>query len=172
MRVLGIVGWSGSGKTTLITGLITKFVEFGITISTIKHAHHNFDVDKKGKDSFQHRVAGAQEVLVGSAKRWALMHELRNEVEPSLEDLLEKMSDVDLVLVEGFKFGAHEKIEVYRSEIGKPLLCPEDPKIMAVVTDSELPSTGRPVFRPDDIRGVVKFVVSRYAITVPNHDAT
>ena len=172
MRVLGIAGWSGSGKTTLITGLITRLAEYGIKTSTIKHAHHDFDVDKKGKDSFQHRVAGAHEVLVGSAKRWALMHELRNEVEPSLEDLLERMSDVDLVLVEGFKFGEHDKIEVYRSEVGKPLLYLEDPKVVAVVTNSELPLAGRPVFRPDDISGLVKFVLSRYVMLEQNHDAT
>ena len=172
MRVLGIAGWSGSGKTTLITGLITRLVEYGIRTSTIKHAHHDFDVDKKGKDSFQHRVAGAHEVLVGSGKRWALMHELRNEVEPSLGDLLERMSDVDLVLVEGFKFGEHDKIEVYRSEVGKPLLYLEDPKVVAVVTNSELPLAGRPVFRPDDISELVKFVVSRYVMAEPNNDAT
>ena len=172
MRVLGIAGWSGSGKTTLITGLIKRLVEYGIKTSTIKHAHHDFDVDKKGKDSFQHRVAGAHEVLVGSAKRWALMHELRNEVEPSLENLLKRMSDVDLVLVEGFKFGGHDKIEVYRSEIGKPLLYLEDPKVVAVVTNSELPLVGRPVFRPDDISGLVKFVVGRYVMLEQNNDAT
>jgi len=172
MRVLGIAGWSGSGKTTLITGLITRLAEYGIKTSTIKHAHHDFDVDKKGKDSFKHRIAGAHEVLVGSAKRWALMHELRNEVEPSLEDLLERMSDVDLVLVEGFKFGQHDKIEVYRSEVGKPLLYLEDPKVVAVVTNSELPLAGRPVFQSDDISGLVKFVVSRYTMLKQNHDAT
>ena len=162
--MLGIAGWSGSGKTTLITGLITRLVECGIRTSTIKHAHHDFDFDKRGKDSFQHRAAGAREVLVGSAKRWALMHELRNEEEPSLEDLLERMTDVDLVLVEGFKFGEHDKIEVYRSEVGKPLLYLEDPKVVAVVTNSELPLAGRPVFRPGDISGLVKFVMSRYVM--------
>jgi len=172
MRVLGIAGWSGSGKTTLITGLITRLAEYGIKTSTIKHAHHDFDVDKKGKDSFQHRLAGAHEVLVGSNRRWALMHELRNEVEPSLENLLKRMSDVDLVLVEGFKFGGHDKIEVYRSEIGKPLLYLEDPKVVAVVTNSELPLVGRPVFRPDDISGLVKFVVGRYVMLEQNNDAT
>ena len=169
--ILGLAGWSGSGKTTLITGLIAGLVERGITTSTIKHAHHEFDVDKKGKDSFKHRVAGAHEVLVGSTRRWALMHELKNQVEPSLEDLLIKMSRVDLVLVEGFKFGDHEKIEVYRSEMGKPLLYREDPQVVAVVTDSELESMDRPVFGPKDIGGLVNFVVSRYDLTVLNHDS-
>ena len=172
MQVLGVAGWSGSGKTTLITRLIGILVGYGITVSTIKHAHHEFDIDKKRKDSFKHRVAGAHEVLVGSAKRWALMHELRCEDEPSLEELLDKMSDVDLVLVEGFKFGHHEKIEVYRAELGKPLLCPEDPKIVAVVTEYALTSSEQTLFRPNDVEGLARFVVSRYQIVMPNYDPT
>jgi len=166
MRVLGIAGWSGSGKTTLITRLIHRFGQCGISTSTIKHAHHKFDVDKKGKDSFEHRIAGAREVLVGSAHRWALMHELRHEAEPSLEDLLRKMSEVDLVLVEGFKFGQHEKIEVFRPELGKPPLCRDDSKVVAVVTSSESLGEDRPIFLPDDIGGLVKFITHRYEITV------
>ena len=170
MQVLGIAGWSGSGKTMLITRLIAELVERGITTSTIKHAHHEFEVDKKGKDSFKHRIAGAHEVLIGSARRWALMHELRSRAEPSLEDLLHKMSRVDLVLVEGFKFGDHDKIEVYRSELGKPLLYREDPKVVAVVTDSDLESLDRPVFGSEDIGGLVNFVMSRYGLTALKHD--
>tara|TARA_B100001123_G_C15090511_1_gene939437 strand:+ start:521 stop:1039 length:519 start_codon:yes stop_codon:yes gene_type:complete len=172
MHVLGVAGWSGSGKTTLITRLIGILVGYGITVSTIKHAHHEFDIDQKGKDSFQHRAAGAHEVLVGSAKRWALMHELRCGDEPSLEELLQKMSDVDLVLVEGFKFGHHEKIEVYRAELGKPLLCTQDSTVVAVVTDADLPSVEQTLFRPNDADGLARFVVSRYQIMMPNYDPT
>jgi len=172
MQVLGVAGWSGSGKTTLITRLIGVLVGYGISVSTIKHAHHEFDIDKKRKDSFKHRAAGAREVLVGSAKRWALMHELRCEDEPSLEELLEKMSNVDLVLVEGFKFGGHEKIEVYRAQLGKPLLCTGDSRIVAVVTDDDLPSSEQKVFGPNDVEGLARFVVSRYQIVVPNYDPT
>ncbi|MEE2693885.1 MAG: molybdopterin-guanine dinucleotide biosynthesis protein B [Pseudomonadota bacterium] len=172
MQVLGVAGWSGSGKTTLITRLIGILVGYGITVSTIKHAHHEFDVDKKGKDSFEHRMAGAHEVLVGSAKRWALMHELRRGDEPSLEELLEKMSNVDLVLVEGFKFGGHEKIEVYRAELGKPLLCTEDSKVVAVVTDANLPFIKQTLFRPNDAEGLARFVASRYQRVMSDYDPT
>ena len=110
MRVFGLAGWSGSGKTTLMTALIPEFVSRGITLSTIKHAHHSFDIDQPGKDSWLHRQAGAREVMVASGQRWALMHELRGAAEPSLDDLLERMAEVDLVLVEGFKHHAHPKI--------------------------------------------------------------
>tara|TARA_Y100000588_G_C13994754_1_gene813076 strand:- start:129 stop:629 length:501 start_codon:yes stop_codon:yes gene_type:complete len=166
MHILGVAGWSGSGKTTLVTRLVSILIGYGITVSTIKHAHHDFDIDKEGKDSFKHRAAGAHEVLVGSAKRWALMHELRCGEEPPLEDLLVKMADVDLVLVEGFKFGSHEKIEVYRSELGKPLLCAQDSTILAVVTDDELPSIDQRIFRPNDMDGLARFIAERYRIAV------
>src|SRR5919201_1279872 len=136
MRVIGIAGWSGAGKTTLVTKLDPLLVERGIRVSTIKHAHHGFDVDQKGKDSHTHRMAGASEVLVSSANRWALVHELRGAAEPSLNDLLAKLAPVDLVIVEGFKHGAHPKLEIYRAEVGKPPLHPDAPHIVAVASDA------------------------------------
>ena len=116
MKVFGITGWSGSGKTTLMKALIPNLTARGLRVSTIKHAHHRFDVDKPGKDSYEHRAAGATEVMIGSANRWALMHELRDEPEPRLDDLIARMTPVDLLLVEGFKTEAHIKMEVYRAE--------------------------------------------------------
>jgi molybdopterin-guanine dinucleotide biosynthesis protein B len=136
MRVIGFAGWSGSGKTTLIVKLIPVLMARGLSVSTLKHAHHSLDIDKPGKDSYAHREAGAREVLVTSAKRWALMHELRDEDEPRLMDLLSRLSEVDLVIVEGFKRDAHIKIEVHRKEIGKAFLFPEDCNIVALVSDT------------------------------------
>src|SRR6202162_3896727 len=126
MKVIGIAGWSGAGKTTLLTRVIPILAARGLSISTIKHAHHAFDIDQPGKDSHTHRLAGATEVLVGSANRWALVHELRGAAEPRLAPLLEKLSPVDLVLVEGYKRAPHPKLEVYRASIGKPLLHHDD----------------------------------------------
>src|SRR3984893_120922 len=136
MRVIGLAGWSGAGKTTLIVKLIPYLRERGITVSTLKHAHHAFDVDQPGKDSYLHREAGAREVLVASSRRFALMHELRGAEEPSLGELLRRMSPADLILVEGYKRDAHIKIEVFRMANGKPLLYPEDPTIAALATDA------------------------------------
>jgi molybdopterin-guanine dinucleotide biosynthesis protein B len=137
MRVIGFAGWSGSGKTTLIVKLIPRLVARGVSVSTLKHAHHSLEVDKPGKDSYLHREAGAREVLVASANRWALMHELREEDEPRLADLLPRLSGVDLVIVEGFKREAHAKIEVHRVEIGKPFLFPDDRNIVAIAGDGQ-----------------------------------
>jgi molybdopterin-guanine dinucleotide biosynthesis protein B len=136
MRVIGFAGWSGSGKTTLIVKLIPALIARGISVSTLKHAHHSLEIDKPGKDSYLHREAGAREVLIASTNRWALMHELREEDEPGLADLLPRLSEVDLVIVEGFKRDAHAKIEVHRKEIDKPFLFPEDRNIVAVVSDT------------------------------------
>src|SRR5215472_2468511 len=136
MRIFGLAGWSGSGKTTLMTALIPEFVSRGIAVSTIKHAHHSFDIDKPGKDSWHHRQAGAREVMVASGQRWALMHELRGAAEPSLDELLARMSPVDLVLVEGFKSHPHDKLEIHRPALGKPLLCLEDRHVVAVASDA------------------------------------
>ncbi len=157
-RVIGIVGWSGSGKTTLIARLIPDLVGMGLRVSTIKHAHHGFDVDQPGKDSFVHRAAGASEVLVTSGRRWALMHELRGAPEPSLADLLARMAPVDLVLVEGFKRMAHPKIEVHRPALGKPLLQPEDPMILAVASDAAL-TLAVPLLALDDMAAIGQFLV-------------
>ncbi len=151
MRIIGLAGWSGSGKTTLLTKVIPRLVARGIGVSTIKHAHQGFDMDKPGKDSYAHRLAGATEVLVGSASRWALLHELRGAAEPNLGDLLGKLSAVDLVLVEGFKREKLPKLEVHRTAIGKPLLHPEDDWIVAVAADTALPSASVPVIALDDV---------------------
>jgi molybdopterin-guanine dinucleotide biosynthesis protein B len=139
MRIFGLAGWSGSGKTTLMTALIPEFVGRGITVSTIKHAHHAFDVDQPGKDSWRHRQAGASEVMVVSERRWALMHELRGAPEPGLDELISRVTLVDLLLVEGFKHHPHPKIEIYRPSLGKPPLHPDDPYVVAVASDEELP---------------------------------
>jgi molybdopterin-guanine dinucleotide biosynthesis protein B len=163
MRVIGIAGWSGAGKTTLLTKLIPRLVERGIRISTIKHAHHGFDVDQKGKDSHTHRMAGATEVLVSSANRWALVHELRGSAEPALDALLQKLAPVDLVIVEGFKRAAHPKLEVYRQALGKPLLHPEDPNIVAIASDRPIPAARVPVLAIDDVDAILETVLARAA---------
>jgi molybdopterin-guanine dinucleotide biosynthesis adapter protein len=139
MRVIGLAGWSGAGKTTLLTRIIPRLVGRGISVSTVKHAHHGFDVDHPGKDSYAHRVAGATEVLVSSAVRFALMHELRGAPEPRLAHLLGKLAPVDLVIVEGFKREPHPKLEVYRAAVGKPCLYAEDPDIVAIASDPPMP---------------------------------
>lgn len=156
-RVIGFAGWSGAGKTTLLTRLIPELKARKLRVSTLKHAHHAFDIDTPGKDSYRHREAGATEVLVGSAKRWALMHELRDEAEPGLADLLCRMSPVDLILVEGFKHDPHVKIEVHRHDNGKPWLYVQDPHIAAVVSDVA-PMTGLPHVQLDDISGIADLV--------------
>jgi molybdopterin-guanine dinucleotide biosynthesis protein B len=138
MKVFGFAGWSGSGKTTLIEKLIPLFVGQGLRVSLIKHAHHDFDVDQPGKDSYRHRKAGASEVLVSSGQRWALMHELRGAPEPGLDELVRHIAPCDLLLVEGFKKEPIPKLEVYRAETGKPLLFPDDPYIVAVASDVPL----------------------------------
>lgn len=157
MKVIGLAGWSGAGKTTLLTQLIPHFTSEGLRVSTVKHAHHKFDVDVPGKDSWRHRQAGATEVLVASGRRWVLMHELRDAVEPPLRDLLEKMARVDLVVVEGFKAGLHPKIEVHRAANGRPMMFPLDPGIVGVVSDVE-PETTLPVAHIDDIPAVAQLI--------------
>jgi molybdopterin-guanine dinucleotide biosynthesis protein B len=153
MKVIGLAGWSGAGKTTLLARIIPYLLEEGLRVSVIKHAHHGFDVDVPGKDSWVHRQSGATEVLVSSARRWALMHELRAASEPRLADLLGKMSQVDLIVVEGFKSEPHCKIEVHRAANGKPLLFPGDPAIAGIATDAAV-ETALPVAHLDDIPAV------------------
>ncbi len=138
MRIFGVAGWSGSGKTTLLIQIIPLLVARGLTVSTIKHAHHEFDIDRPGKDSWRHRQAGATEVMIASARRWALMHELRGAPEPTLEELAAHITPVDLLLVEGFKRHPHPKIEVHRPSLGKPLLYPDDPTVVAIAADEPL----------------------------------
>ncbi|MBR0830104.1 molybdopterin-guanine dinucleotide biosynthesis protein B [Bradyrhizobium manausense] len=158
MKVIGLAGWSGAGKTTLLTRLIPHFKAEGLRVSVIKHAHHHFDVDVPGKDSWRHREAGAAEVLVSSERRWALMHELRGAGEPRLPELLEKLATVDLVVVEGFKREPHRKIEVHRAANGKPLLFPDDPGIVGIATDTAV-ETRLPTVHLDDIPAVAAMLL-------------
>jgi molybdopterin-guanine dinucleotide biosynthesis adapter protein len=163
MRIIGLAGWSGSGKTTLLTKVIPRIVARGLKVSTVKHAHHSFEMDRPGKDSHSHRMAGATEVLVGSANRWAVVHELRGEAEPTLPALLRKASPVDLVLVEGYKGESHPKLEVYRAANGKPLLHPGDPAIVAVASDTPLSGVRIPVLDLNDIEGITDILL-RHAV--------
>jgi molybdopterin-guanine dinucleotide biosynthesis protein B len=164
MKVIGLAGWSGAGKTTLLARVIPHLRERGLRVSVIKHAHHSFDVDVPGKDSWVHRQSGAEEVLVSSGKRWALMHELRGRSEPRLPELLKKMSRVDLVVVEGFKSEPHRKIEVHRAANGKALLFPDDPAIAGIATDTAVETT-LPVAHLDDIPAIAA-MMQRFAISV------
>ena len=164
MRVIGLAGWSGAGKTTLLVKLIPELNRRGLKVSTLKHAHHAFDIDEPGKDSFAHRAAGASEVLVASARRWALVHELRGEAEPRLEALLRRLSPVDLVIVEGFKASAHPKIEVHRGANGKPFLYPTLANVRALATDAQVPDAPVPVLDLDDIAAIAETAL---AVAVP-----
>jgi molybdopterin-guanine dinucleotide biosynthesis protein B len=163
MKIIGLAGWSGSGKTTLITKVLPVLIGRGNKVSTLKHAHHGFDLDKPGKDSFMHRAAGASEVLISSAKRWAVLHELRDETEWNMPELLKKISPVDLVLVEGFKRENFPKIEIYRAENGKPLLHGEDGYIVAIASNTPLPNVALPVIDLNDIEAVADALL-KYAV--------
>jgi molybdopterin-guanine dinucleotide biosynthesis adapter protein len=160
-RVLGIAGWSGSGKTTLITKLIPLLAQRGVRVATLKHAHHAFDVDQPGKDSYEHRKAGACEVIVSSARRWVQMHEVGNGTEATLPELLRRLSPCDLVLVEGFKTERHPKMEVFRAEVGKTPLHPEDRRIVAIASDQKFPDAGIPNVDMNDIAAVADMVMAR-----------
>jgi molybdopterin-guanine dinucleotide biosynthesis adapter protein len=164
MKVIGLAGWSGAGKTTLLARIIPHFLKAGLRVSVIKHAHHSFDVDVPGKDSWVHRQSGAVEVLVSSGQRWALMHELRGAAEPRLPELLKKMSRVDLVVVEGFKSEPHRKIEVHRAANGNAMLFPDDPAIVGIATDGVV-ETALPVVHLDDIPAIAA-MMQRSAISV------
>ena len=159
MKVIGFAGWSGAGKTTLLTRLIPRLISEGLRVSTLKHAHHGFDVDVPGKDSWRHREAGAEEVMVSSGKRWALMHELRGADEPKLPELLARMSPVDLVIVEGFKRERYPKIEVYRAANGKPPLFPDDSHIVGLATDTAF-ETRLPMAQLDDIPAIAAMALN------------
>jgi molybdopterin-guanine dinucleotide biosynthesis adapter protein len=165
MRIIGLAGWSGSGKTTLIKKLIPRLIARGIAVSTLKHAHHGFDLDQPGKDSFFHRAAGATEVIISSAKRWAILHELREQPEWDLAALVGKMSPVDLVLVEGFKRDAFPKLEIHRIANGKPLIHPEDLHIVAVASDSALPKSKVPVVDLNDIEAIADLLL-KHAVPI------
>ncbi|MDH3474523.1 MAG: molybdopterin-guanine dinucleotide biosynthesis protein B [Rhodospirillales bacterium] len=164
MKVFGVAGWSGSGKTTLVIRLIPALISRGVTVSTMKHAHHGFDVDRPGKDSYEHRQAGATEVMVTSGRRWALMRDLRGEAEPSLAELMSRMTPVDLLLIEGFKRQSHDKLEVHRPALGKPLLCHEDERIVAVASDAPIAEfAGRAIALPrldlNDVDAIAAFIL-------------
>ena len=160
MKVFGFAGWSGSGKTTLIEQLIPRFVQRALRVSLIKHAHHTFDVDHPGKDSYRHRHAGAFEILVTSSRRWVLMHELRGAQEPSFEEQVKRVSPCDLLLVEGFKFAPIPKLEVWRAETGEPLLHPNDPHIVAVASDAKF-ETRLPLLDLNDVDGIAQFILKK-----------
>ena len=159
MRIIGIAGFSGSGKTTLLIKLIPFLTAGGLRVSTVKHAHHDFDLDQPGKDSHAHRLAGATEVLVGSARRWAMIHELRAEPEPPLAALLDRLTPVDLVLVEGFKRETHPKIELRRGAVASPPLYPDDHTVVAIASDRVLPGVTIPVVGLDDIAAIAELAI-------------
>ena len=160
-RVLGVVGWSGSGKTTLLVKLIPQLVGRGLRVATLKHAHHSFDVDKPGKDSHEHRRAGASEVIVSSSRRWVQMHEIGGGAEATLAALLRRLSPCDLVLIEGFKAERHPKMEVFREAVGKSPLHPGDDRIVAIASDRPFPDAGIPVVDLNDTAAVAEMALER-----------
>ena len=171
MRIFGFAGWSGSGKTTLVERLIPRLTDRGLRVSLVKHAHHDFDIDVPGKDSYRHRQAGCLEVMVSSANRWALMHELRGGPELTLPQALGRLSPCDLVLIEGYKQAPIPKLEVHRAALAKPLLHPNDPNIVALATDSPSAAAGRslPVFAIDAYDVLATFVEERAVYADVSH---
>jgi molybdopterin-guanine dinucleotide biosynthesis protein B len=167
MRIIGLAGWSGAGKTTLLARLIPDIIARGLTVSTVKHAHHAFEIDQPGKDSHTHRLAGATEVLIASERRFALIHELRQESEPRLPDLLAKLAPVDLVIIEGYKREPHPKLEVFRAAVGKPLLHPDDPHIVAIASDVALAQAQVPRVDLDDIGAIIDILLAHAAAFAP-----
>jgi molybdopterin-guanine dinucleotide biosynthesis protein B len=170
MRIVGLAGWSGAGKTTLLVRVIPVLVARGLRVSTIKHAHHRFDIDHPGKDSHRHRTAGATEVLICSGERWALMHEMRGAAEPTLRELISKLSAVDLVIVEGYKRDRHPKLEVHRPAVGKPVIQPEDPDIFAIASDEALTGARVPVIDLADAEGIAN-ALAAHAVDIATVDA-
>lgn len=163
MRLYGVVGWKNAGKTGLMERLVTEITSRGFSVSTVKHAHHSFDVDHPGKDSFRHREAGASQVMLASRNRIALMHELRGADEPALDALLAQLAPVDLVLIEGYKRDAHPKIEAHRAVTGNPLIAPDDPTIRAMASDSAR-LLDRPVFDLDDTNSIADFILKEVGL--------
>ena len=168
--VLGIAGWKNAGKTTMVERLVAELVSRGLRVATVKHAHHDFDIDVPGTDSFRHRAAGAQEVAIVSARRWAIMHELRDEDEPPLEAILSQLSESDIVIVEGWKRGTHAKIELRRSAAAEERpLADADPSVIAVAADHQLPASTIPVFDIDDIPSIADFAVETFNLDPKKH---
>ncbi|NQV21824.1 MAG: molybdopterin-guanine dinucleotide biosynthesis protein B [Rhodospirillales bacterium] len=165
MKVFGLVGWSDSGKTTLMTRLIPELVGRGLRVSTTKHAHHEFDLDTQGKDSYLHRESGATEVMIASRRRWALLHENRDDPEPSLEELIRHMTPVDLLLVEGMKDHAHDKIEVHRAGREAPLILKDQPDVVAVASDIALTGLAVPVLDINDVTAIADFIVNHCGLS-------
>ncbi len=163
MKLYGVTGWKNAGKTGLMERLVQEFVARGFRVSTVKHAHHTFDVDHEGKDSHRHRIAGASEVLLASRNRFALMHELRDEDEPTLDMLLSKLAPVDLVLIEGYKRDRHPKIEAFRAETGNALIAPDDPTIRAIASDTPI-DLDRPVFDLNDTKSIADFITKEVGL--------
>ena len=163
MKIYGVTGWKNAGKTGLMERLVSEITARGFAVSTVKHAHHSFDVDHPGRDSYRHRDAGAREVLLSSRNRVALMQELRDQDEPSLDDLLKRLSPVDLVLIEGYKRDRHPKIEAHRQEPGNPLIAPNDPTIRAVASDTPL-DLDRPVFDLNDTNAIADFILAEVGL--------
>ncbi len=159
MKMFGLAGWSGSGKTTLVVKLLPEIIGRGYRVSTMKHTHHQFDMDKPGKDSHNHRMAGAEEVMVTSSTRWALLHELRGDAEPDIETLISRMSPVDLVLIEGFKSYPHAKLEVHRPSLGKDLLAESDDSVVAIATDEPFSFGSLPILDLDDTKAIADFII-------------
>lgn len=160
MKLYGVVGWKNAGKTTLVERLVTEIAGRGFSVSTVKRAHHMVDVDQEGTDSWRHRQAGAREVVLASATRYAIMHELRDEAEPALETLLGQMAPVDIVIAEGFKRGTHPKIEVRRADTAGPLLAATDPAVRAIASDTAQPDADRPVLDVNDIAAIADFILA------------
>jgi molybdopterin-guanine dinucleotide biosynthesis adapter protein len=166
MKVYGVTGWKNSGKTTLVERLVAELTGRGLTVSTLKHAHHSFDVDQPGKDSHRHRLAGAAQVLVSSAARWALMSENRAGPEPPLAALLARLDPVDLVLIEGYKRDSHPKIECRRAATAQTLIAPEDPTIEAIASDAPI-EAAVPVLPLDDVAAIADFILARTGLAAP-----
>ena len=158
MKVFGVTGWKNSGKTALVERLVGEFISRGLSVSTVKHAHHTFDVDHPGRDSYRHRAAGAKEVLLVSKNRWAIMHELRDEDEPELSEILKKVEKVDLVIIEGFKRDRHPKIEAFREETGTSAIARKDESIVAVAADTPLTDLKIPVFDLNNTSEIADFI--------------
>jgi molybdopterin-guanine dinucleotide biosynthesis protein MobB len=161
VKLFGIVGWKNSGKTTLVARLVTDLKSRGFSVSTMKHAHHAFDLDQPGRDTYKHREAGAQEVVISSSRRWAIMHELQRDENYTLDDLLAKMQPVDIVLVEGFKSNAHPKIETHRSQSEMPLVSAENKTIIAVASDCDVDTNGLPCLNLNDVPAVADYIIAQ-----------